>query len=144
MGRVLPGLGSVRLMPIAVSSFVLDSFDEEPPYLEDPGVRYSRLRIAKTFRGDIEGGSTVEMLSVRAENGAAGYVAVERINGTVKGIPGSFAVLHVGTMAGETQWARWPVVPGSGTGELVNINGEGRIEIAPDGAHQFHLDYNLF
>jgi hypothetical protein len=144
MGRVLPGLGSVRLLPIAVSSFVLDSFDEEPPYLEEPGVRYSRLRIAKTFRGDIEGDSTVEMLSVRAENGAAGYVAVERIKGTVKGIRGSFAVLHVGTMAGEAQWARWPVVPGSGTGELVNINGEGRIEIAPDGAHQFHLDYNLF
>ncbi len=143
MGRGLPGLGSVRPMPIAVSSFVLDSFDEEPPFLEDPGVRYSRLRIAKTFQGDIEGRSTVEMLSVRAETGAAGYVAVERIEGTVKGVSGSFAVLHMGTMAGETQWARWPVVAGSGTGDLANINGEGRIEISPDGAHQFHLDYNL-
>jgi len=30
-------------MPIAVSSFVLDSFDEEPPFIEDPGVRYARI-----------------------------------------------------------------------------------------------------
>ena len=93
-------LGSVWLMPIAVSSFMLDSFDEEPPFVEDPGVQYSRIRIAKTFRGDIEAQSTVEMLSVRAENGGAGYVAVERISGSVHGRSGSFAVLHVGTMAG--------------------------------------------
>ena len=130
-------------MPIAVSSFVVDSFDEQPPYLEDPGVGYSRLRIGKTFRGDIEAQSTVEMLSVRAESGEAGYVAVERIVGSVRGRSGTFAVLHIGTMAGELQWARWPVVAGSGTGELARIAGEGRIEIAPDGAHQFHLDYEL-
>jgi Protein of unknown function (DUF3224) len=130
-------------MPIAVSSFVLDSFDGDPPYIEDAGVNYARLRIAKTFRGDIEGQSTVEMLSVRAENGSAGYVAVERIAGSLQGRRGSFAVLHVGTMAFETQWARWPVVTGSGTGELARIAGEGRIEIAPDGTHEFHLDYEL-
>jgi hypothetical protein len=111
--------------------------------VEDPGVQYARIRIAKTFRGDIEAQSTVEMLSVRAENGGAGYVAVERIAGSVHGRSGSFAVLHVGTMAGESQWARWPVVPGSGTGDLARISGEGRIEIAHDGAHQLHLDYEF-
>ncbi|MGA3215889.1 MAG: DUF3224 domain-containing protein [Acidimicrobiales bacterium] len=130
-------------MPIAVSSFVLDSFDEEAPYADDGGVRYSRIRIAKTFRGDVEAQSTVEMLSVRAENGGASYVAVERISGTVHGRPGSFALLHIGTMAGESQWARWPVAPGSGTGELARISGEGRIEISPEGEHQLHLDYEL-
>ena len=136
-------LGSVCRMPIAVSSFVIDSFDEESPFVEDPGVQYARIRITKTFRGDIEAQSTVEMLSVRAENGGAGYVAVERISGSVHGRSGSFAVLHMGTMAGESQWARWPVVPGSGTGDLARIAGEGRIEIAPDGTHQLHLDYQL-
>jgi hypothetical protein len=130
-------------MPIAVATFVLDSFDEEAPYLEDPGVSYARLRIAKTFHGDIEAKSSVEMLSVRAENGGAGYVAVERIVGSVQGRSGSFAVLHVGTMADETQWARWPVVPGSGTADLSRIIGEGRIELTPDGTHEFHLDYEL-
>lgn len=130
-------------MPIAVARFVLDSYEEDPPYEEDSGVNYARMRIRKTFRGDIEAQSTLEMLSVRAENGSAGYVAVERIAGSVHGRSGSFAVLHAGTMAGESQWARWPVVAGSGTGELARIEGEGRIEIAHDGSHQFHLDYEL-
>ena len=131
-------------MPIAVASFVLDSFDEDPPFIEDPGVSYARVKITKSFRGDIEAGSIVEMLSVRAENGGAGYVAIERISGSVHGHAGSFALLHVGTMAGESQWARWPIVPGSGTGDLALIAGEGRVEIAPDGSHQLHLDYQLF
>jgi hypothetical protein len=130
-------------MPIAVSSFVLDTFEEDPPFLEDPGVNYARIRIAKTFQGDIEARSTVEMLSVRAENGGAGYVAVERISGSVHGRAGSFALLHVGTMVGETQWARWPVVPGSGTGDLARITGEARIEITTDGTHELHLDYEV-
>jgi hypothetical protein len=130
-------------VPIAVSSFVVDAFDEDAPYVEDPGVGYARIRIAKTFSGDIEAKSAVEMLSVRSEGGGAGYVAIERITGSVHGRPGSFAVLHIGTTAGDSQWARWPVVAGSGTGELARISGEGRIEIASDGAHQFHLDYNL-
>ncbi len=136
-------VGSVLRMPIAVSVFVLDSFEEEPPFLEDPGVQYSRIQIGKTFRGDIEAKSTVEMLSVRADSGSAGYVAVERLSGTVHGHAGSFALLHVGTMAGESQWARWPVVPGSGTGELARIAGEARIEIGAEGEHQLHLDYEI-
>ena len=111
--------------------------------MEDPGVQYSRIRIAKTFEGDLEGRSSVEMLSVHADNGGAGYVAVERIAGSLHGRSGSFAVLHVGTMAGELQWARWPVVTGSGTGDLARISGEGRIEITTEGAHELHLDYEL-
>ena len=46
-------------------------------------------------------------------------------------------------MAGESQWARWPVVPGSGTGELARIAGEARIEIGAEGEHQLHLDYEI-
>jgi hypothetical protein len=46
-------------------------------------------------------------------------------------------------MAGENQWARWPIVTGSGTGELARITGEGRIEISAEGEHQLHLDYEL-
>jgi hypothetical protein len=34
-------------------------------------------------------------------------------------------------------------VPGSGTGELVRIAGEARIEIGAEGEHEFHLDYEI-
>ena len=126
----------------AVASFELDKFDAETPYREGHGVRHNRARIEKTFRGDIEGHGSVEMLAAQADGGA-GYVALEHIDGAVNGRSGSFALLHIGTMAGTEQWARWPVVPGSGTGDLRTIRGEGRIDIDAEGHHTFTLDYEI-
>jgi hypothetical protein len=130
-------------VPQAVSPFQLDSFEEQPPYVQDEGVIYTRVQISKTFSGDLEGHSTQEMLSVRAEPGGAGYVAVERIAGRLHGKSGSFALLHLGTMQGNAPSARWPIVPGSGGGELAGISGEARIEIDSEGAHTLYLDYEL-
>jgi hypothetical protein len=83
-------------------------------------VRHYRARIEKTFHRDIEGHGSVQMLAVRAAEGA-GYVAVEYITGAVHGRVGGFSLLHAATSdatshAGAGTWARWPVVPGSGTG----------------------------
>jgi hypothetical protein len=126
----------------AVASFDLDSFDGDPPYREEDGLRHVRARIEKTFRGDIEGHGSVEMLAARAEAGS-GYVALERITAVVNGRSGGFSLLHIGTMAGTEMWARWPVVPGSGTGELRTIRGEGQIDIDAAGRHTFTLDYEV-
>ena len=126
----------------AVASFQLDKFDPAPPYLEGDGVRHNRVRIEKTFRGDIEGHGSVEMLAAQSEAGA-GYVALEHIAGTVNGRSGSFSMLHIGTAAGSEQWGKWPVVPGSGTGDLRTIRGEGRIDIDAEGHHALTLDYEL-
>ncbi len=101
----------------AVASFDFDSFDEDPPYREEGVVRHHRARIEKAFHGDLEGHGSVEMLAARGDGGA-GYVALERISGTLNGRTGSFSLLHIGTMDGTELWARWPVVPGSGSGEL--------------------------
>lgn len=46
-------------------------------------------------------------------------------------------------MAGTETWARWPIVPGSGTGDLRKIHGEGQIDIDAQGRHTFTLDYEL-
>jgi len=130
-------------MPTAVSAFTLDVFDNDEPYAVADDVAYARARIEKTFHGDLEATSTVEMLSVRGDAGGAGYVALETVHGTLEDKTGTFAILHAGTMTADGHWARWPISPGSGTGELVGISGEARIEIAPDGAHTLFLDYEL-
>jgi hypothetical protein len=126
----------------ATASFVLDTFNQDPPFHEDGTIRFGRAHIDKTFQGDIQGQSTVEMLSMQGNDGA-GYVALERIEASINGRSGSFALLHAGTMVGDDQWATWPVVPGSGTGELAGIRGEGKITIAADGSHTFTLTYDL-
>jgi uncharacterized protein DUF3224 len=126
----------------AVAEFNLDSFDPDAPYLEDDGLGHMRARIKKTFRGEIVGQSTVEMLAARSETGS-GYVALERISGVVNGKSGAFSLLHIGTMAGTEMWAKWPVVPGSGIGELRTIRGEGKIDIDAAGGHTFTLEYEV-
>jgi hypothetical protein len=126
----------------AVAPFTLDDFKDEDPYDSAGGRTYVRTRIEKTFTGDLEATSHVEMLSVRGDSGA-GYVALETVRGTLHGRNGSFALLHVGTMVGDDVWAKWPISPGSGTDELEGIRGEARIDIAPDGAHTLFLEYDL-
>ncbi|MGH7641853.1 MAG: DUF3224 domain-containing protein [Candidatus Dormibacteria bacterium] len=130
-------------MPRAVSPFQLDRFEPQPPYAEQEGVSHSRILISKTFSGDLEARSTVEMLTARNDPLGAGYVALERIDGTLKGRRGTFALLHLGTMIGDTSSGSWPVSPGSGTGELEGISGVARIEIDEAGGHTLFLDYEL-
>jgi hypothetical protein len=127
----------------ATAPFTLDVFEQSEPYTSVDGVAYGRSTIEKTFHGDLEATSHVEMLSVMGEGDGAGYVALETVRGALHGRSGSFAILHAGTMTSEAMWAKWPISPGSGTGALEGITGEARIEIAPDGAHTLHLEYKL-
>ena len=129
-------------MPRAISPFTVGDAEEHELAERDPGVHYARVRLDKNFGGDLEGSSSVEMLSVRHESEGAGYVAVERIAGTLHGRPGSFALLHLATMSDDGQTGQWVIVPGSGAGDLTGISGNARIEI-DSGAHTFVLDYEL-
>ena len=59
----------------------------------------SRLTIDKRFHGDLEGISKGEMLALQTEiKGSAGYVALERVTGKLKGRSGSFVLQHSATM----------------------------------------------
>jgi Protein of unknown function (DUF3224) len=115
----------------------------------ETGVDYGGLTLSKTFTGAIEGSSTVEMLYTRTpgENGSyagAGYVALERISGSVDGHRGSFALLHISTVVGnEPPLSRYLISPGSGTADLAGMSGVGLITIDDDGTHTLHLDYEL-
>jgi hypothetical protein len=126
----------------AIASFDITSWDEQP-YDERDGVKLSRTRVVKAFRGDIEGESTAELLMATAGEDAAAYVGLERFDGRVNGRQGSFVYLHTATAAGGRQEGSWPVVDGSGTGELAGISGQARIDNLPDGGHVFTLDYRL-
>jgi hypothetical protein len=137
-------------VPHTSAAFVIDA--QQPRALDfaiDAHVNYGGMTLSKTFSGAIEGTSTVEMVYTRTPgaDGAfagAGYVALERIAGTVDGRHGSFALLHISTVLGdEPPMARYLISPGSGTGDLAGISGVGLITIDPDGSHALHLDYEL-
>ena len=102
-----------------------------------------RLTLDKQFHGDLEATSKGEMLSAgTAVKGSAGYVAVERVSGTLHGRRGTFVFQHVGTLKRGEQHLSVTVVPDSGTADLEGISGSMRI-IIDDGAHSYEFDYTL-
>ena len=103
----------------------------------------ARMSINKRFHGDLETTSTGEMLSaMTAIQGSAGYVAMERVVGTLQGQSGSFVLQHSGTMnRGEPSLAV-AVVPDSGTGQLQGLAGTLAISIR-EGTHYYTFDFRL-
>ncbi len=72
----------------------------QPGYNTDPASLLGRMSLDKQFHGDLEATSKGEMLTaMSAMKGSAGYVAMERVTGTLKGRKGSFALQHSGSMA---------------------------------------------
>ena len=102
-----------------------------------------RRSIDKQFHGDLEATSRGEMLSVGTARDNAGYVAIERVTGTLSGRKGSFALMHDATMTQGVPALHIIVVPGSGTDELSGLSGTMAIEIAAGGAHSYSFTYSL-
>jgi hypothetical protein len=114
-----------------------------PPYHTGDGISVGRITIDKRFQGDLQATSVVEMLSVGTSvPGSAGYVAIERVTGTLHGHAGGFVLQHSGKMAGGKAELSVTVVPDSGSGALVGIAGAMTIEIT-GGQHFYRFDYTL-
>ena len=108
----------------------------------DPAL--GRMAIDKHFHGDLEGTSKGQMLTGMTEvKGSAGYVAIEKVSGTLKGRGGSFILQHTGIMNRSVPQLTITVVPDSGTGELTGLAGTFTIKIAGDGKHSYEFEYTL-
>lgn len=102
-----------------------------------------RYSIDKQFHGDLEATSKGEMLSgAGSVKGNGGYVAIERVSGTLHGLTGTFLLQHNGTMQNGAYHMNVVVVPDSGIGQLAGL--EGRMEIIiKDGKHSYDFAYTL-
>lgn len=127
----------------ANARFAITSWDEKP-YSESPDLpRLSRARVTKTFTGDIDGEGQVEYLMMYRGDGSAAFVGLERVVGRVDGKAGSFVLQRLGTFEGGQAKETYSVVPGSGTGELRGLRGDGTSAVGHGNEHPFMLDYEL-
>ncbi|HEX8472101.1 MAG TPA: DUF3224 domain-containing protein [Brevundimonas sp.] len=101
-----------------------------------------RMTLSKVFHGDLSGTATGEMLATMAPGASGAYVAMERVNGTLEGRSGSFALVHRGLMDKGAQDLLITVVPGSGTDDLQGITGVFHLTIE-GGEHRYDLEYSL-
>lgn len=130
MSSVARGTFTVKLVPLP--------FDGQPD-----GSKLGRMSIDKQITGDLVATTNGQMLSAMTETkGSAGYVAIERVEGTLHGKAGTFVLQHTGTMNRGSQELAVTVVPDSGTGNLTGLQGNFKIIIA-EGKHSYEFTYSL-
>ena len=127
-------------MPTAQGTFTVKPRVNAPaPSVPEIG----RMLLDKQWSGDLAGQSVVEMLTfMTPTQGSAVYVAIEVVQATLGGKPGSFAFFHAGISERGEQRLTYEVIPDSGTGELAGLSGELRLEIV-DKVHYYTLVYAL-
>lgn len=102
-----------------------------------------RFSLDKRYHGPLEAVSSGEMLSAMGTvQGSAGYVALERVEGTLDGRHGAFVLQHNGSMNRGAPFLSVTVVADSGSGELQGLQGKLDIRIE-GGKHYYDFDYAL-
>lgn len=127
-------------MPTANATFRVDSWDEKP-YREQP--KLVRAAVAKSYDGDLQGKSTLEYLMAYTPEGAS-FVGIECFEGSLAGRDGAFVIQRTGT-AGKDSVVReeFFIVPGSATGALSGLTGNGRWEAGHADSYPITFEYAL-
>ncbi len=127
----------------ANSRFEIKSW-EEKPYSEGHDLpKLTRASVNKTFTGDLEGEGHVEYLMMYRSDGSAHFVGLERFVGRIGGKSGTFVLQRVGLFESGQAKESYSVIPGSGTGELRDLRGDGSSAVGHGTEHPFILNYEL-
>ena len=114
------------------------------PQDEGANAPVGRMTIDKQFQGDLVGTSKGQMIMASSSSvqNSAGYVAIEKVTGTLNGRRGSFYLQHSGTMTRGVGELTITVIPDTGTDELTGLRGKMNIIIAA-GKHSYEFEYSL-
>ena len=114
---------------------------DETPWSDQP--KLTRATVTRTFTGDIEGEGHVEYLMMYRSDGSAAFVGLEKVIGRIGGRAGTFVLQRTGVFEDGEAKESYSVVPGSATGELEGLRGDGSSAVGHGTEHPFTLDYEL-
>lgn len=127
----------------ANARFAIKSWDEQP-YSEGKDLpKLTRARVIKIFTGDIEGEGQVEYLMMYRSDGSATFVGLERIVGRIGDRTGSFVLQRSGVFESGKATESYSVIPGSASGDLRGLRGDGSSAVGHGTEHPFVLNYEL-
>ena len=128
---------------IANARFAIKSWDEAPYSEGQNQPKLSRASVTKTYTGDIEAEGQVEYLMMYRSDGSATFVGLERVVGRIGGKTGSFVLQRTGVFEGGEAKESYSVIPGSATGDLQGLVGDGSSAVGHGMEHPFTLSYEL-
>ncbi len=124
-------------------TFQITGWDEKTYQEIEGGAKLTNAKVTQSYSGTIEGTSSIEYLMSYTVHGTAIFVGLERISGTVAGKAGTFVVQHAGSFSEGKARSSWSVVPGSGTGGLASLRGEGSYVAGHGEPAQVSFTYSL-
>jgi Protein of unknown function (DUF3224) len=111
---------------LATAKFKVADWDEKPYAELENGGKLTQASVKQSFSGDIEGDGAVEWLMCYRPDETAEFIGLQRVTGRIGERAGSFVLLQTaGTFDGREAKGDLSVVPGSGTGDLSGLRGEG-------------------
>jgi len=130
-------------MATATGRFTVLGGNEESIAEVPDGIRVTRVSGRQRFAGSIEGEGFVDWIFCYLPDRTARFAGLQRIVGGIDNRSGSLVLQSTGSHDGRQSRGTWRIVPGSGTGELAGIDGEGSFD-APGGPEvDYTLDYRL-
>lgn len=130
-------------MAHAAGTFTVAGWDEST-YQELAGEgKLTRATMKFGLEGDIVGEATCDAVMCYRPDGTAVYTGIQRLEGSLAGVPGSFVVQADGEYSGGEARTRWQVIEGSGTDGLAGLTGSGQSTATSTPPGHFSLDYEL-
>ena len=130
-------------MKTADARFAITNWDEKAYSEGEDLPKLTRASVTKSFTGDIEGEGQVEYLMMYRSDGSAAFVGLERISGRIGDRTGTFVLQRTGVFEGGQAKESYSVVPGSATGDLLGLKGNGNSAVGHGSEHPFTLNYEL-
>ncbi len=119
-----------------VKTYVAATFDDvsgAPALVE--------VRLTEAFTGDISGEGVGRAIQAAREDGSTSFVGIERVRGSIGKRDGTFLLQVSGTVVRKEMHAEWFVLPGSGTGKLAGLRGDGGFKAEVGHHGSVWLDY---
>jgi hypothetical protein len=127
----------------ANARFAIKTWDEQA-YSEGQDLpRLTRASVTRSFTGDIEGEGQVEYLMMYRSDGSAAFVGLERVTGRIGARSGTFVLQRTGEFEGGEAMESYSVIPGSATGDLQGLLGDGSSAVGHGTEHPFTLGFEL-
>ena len=127
----------------ANARFAIKTWDEKA-YSEGPDQpRLTRASVTKAYTGDIEGEGQIEYLMMYRSDASATFVGLERVAGRIGDKTGTFVLQRAGAFESGQAKESNSVIPGSATGDLRGLLGDGSSAVGHGMEHPFTLSYEL-
>jgi Protein of unknown function (DUF3224) len=126
----------------AIGTIESKSWEQTPYAAREQAPELAAANGVDVYHGDIEGEGHWRGLTLAGPDGAGDLLSMQRMICVLGGQSGTFVLGIIGTFDRTGSRATWEVVPGSGTGELRGISGNGGFESSGE-TTSYTLDYTI-